>query len=457
MFYPTASQKIPDTQLKFKFNKNHYLAFITLSACMKKITRYRRTSLVVLIIVSLVFILVRCGSIDSPTPSEQPTTTANTSTLHQPPAFEEFAGSAKCASCHKDIYEKHLSTGHYLSAQPATQKNILGSFANGKNIYTYSPTLYLAMQKRDSGFYQTVFLNREEERTMKFDITVGSGATGQSYMSWKDNHLFQLPISYFKVGDQWSNSPGFPVGKVLLERTITIRCLECHTTFASELSHIENEAPEFDRGKMVFGVDCEKCHGPAAQHVAFQTENPTEKVGKFITNPGSFNRQQKLDMCALCHGGRLQKTQPSFSFRAGDALKDYFDINAAKSQPLDPSMADVHGNQYGLLAASQCFIKSNNLTCNSCHSPHEKERGNLALFSQRCMGCHSEAKGNFCKINPAHAPNMKVNCIDCHMPNQQSKAIVLYSNNSTDPKAALLRTHFISIYKDESKKFMKGD
>jgi mono/diheme cytochrome c family protein len=424
---------------------------------MKKSIPFKRTSIVLAIIVSLVFVLVRCGDIgNEPAPNEPPAQPA-IANLHQPPAFGQFAGSAKCSGCHQDIYQKHLKTGHYQSAQPATQQNILGSFAKGKNTYTYSPTLYLEMLKRDSGLFQVVNLQGKEERAMKFDITVGSGATGQSYMSWKGNHLFQLPISYFTVGNQWSNSPGFPVGKVLLERTITIRCLECHTTYASEISHQENEPPEFDRGKMIFGVDCEKCHGPAAQHVAFQTDNPQGKTAKFIINPASFNRQQKLDMCALCHGGRLQKTQPSFSFAAGDALKDYFNTAAANSQPPDPAMADVHGNQYGLLQASQCFIKSNSLTCHSCHSPHEKERGNLALFSQRCMGCHSEANGNFCKINPAHAPSMKVNCIDCHMPNQQSKAIVLYSNNSTDPKAALLRTHFISIYRDEAKKFMKGN
>ena len=56
------------------------------------------------------------------------------------------------------------------------------------------------------------------------------------------------------------------------------------------------------------GVDCEKCHGPAARHVEFQTQNPKETIAKFIINPAGFSRQQSLDMCALCHGGRLQKT-----------------------------------------------------------------------------------------------------------------------------------------------------
>ena len=31
----------------------------------------------------------------------------------------KFAGSAACASCHKDIYESHIKTAHYLDSRPA--------------------------------------------------------------------------------------------------------------------------------------------------------------------------------------------------------------------------------------------------------------------------------------------------------------------------------------------------
>jgi hypothetical protein len=46
------------------------------------------------------------------------------------------------------------------------------------------------------------------------------------------------------------------------------------------------------------------------------------------------------------------------------------------------------------------------------------------------------------------------NCIDCHMPAQPSKSIAVFLQGEETPKASLLRSHFISIYQDEVKKYL---
>ena len=61
--------------------------------------------------------------------------------------FEQFAGSATCAACHKDIYKKHVKTGHYLTSQPALEKYIRGSFKKGENTFAYSPFTHVSMEK----------------------------------------------------------------------------------------------------------------------------------------------------------------------------------------------------------------------------------------------------------------------------------------------------------------------
>jgi hypothetical protein len=129
---------------------------------------------------------------------------------------------------------------------------------------------------------------------------------------------------------------------------------------------------------------------------------------------------------------------------------------------------DVHGNQYQLLMASQCMLKSKTLDCTSCHDPHVKERDNLALFSQRCMNCHKAADGpavadahmpgdmvRFCKLAPSlGAAVLARNCIDCHMPAQASKIITLQTEGQKDPVADKVRSHYIAIYPEETKKFL---
>jgi hypothetical protein len=314
------------------------------------------------------------------------------------------------------------------------------------------------MVKQADSFYQVAYINGIEKKRQHFDVVIGSATKGQSYATWTGNKLFQLPITYFTSAGQWCNSPGYP-DKISFNRPITSRCLECHATFAEKKSAPEKEPEEFDRNRIILGVDCERCHGPAAKHVEFQTKNPTEKQAKFISSLASFSRQQSLDMCALCHGGRLQKTKPSFQFTAGDKLPDYFLIDTVGR---DVNSIDVHGNQFGLLAASKCFKRSSTLTCNTCHNPHENEKGKAATFAERCATCHNDkhTAGGLCKMEGTlNREELKSNCVNCHMPEQPSMAIAVLLQGQNTPTPALMHTHLIRGYPDETKKilaFIKG-
>jgi hypothetical protein len=236
----------------------------------------------------------------------------------------------------------------------------------------------------------------------------------------------------------------------MFNRHITSRCLECHSTYFDKTSEETAKEEKFSQTDIVYGVDCEKCHGPASQHVEFHIKNLNEKKGQYIINPKSFTRQQSLDLCRLCHGGRLAKSKPSFSFEPGDSLFGYFTKDTAAKNIAN---IDVHGNQYGMLAASKCF-KHSEMTCASCHSAHENETGKLSLFSQRCTNCHSVDKNNFCKEKTVAGSKNVQNCIDCHMPEQASKAITVLLQGETLPTSAKMRSHYISIYPDETKKIL---
>jgi hypothetical protein len=369
--------------------------------------------------------------------------------------FSQFAGSASCASCHKDIYEKHLHTEHHLTSAPADQNNIAGSFEPGKNTFAFNPVTYVAMEKRDSGLFQVEYTGNKETRKGRFDIVVGSARKGQSYLAWMKSRLVQLPITYFTPAAQWSNSPGYSPNRPTFYRPITSRCLECHSTYFQKTSDSARQLEDFDRSRIIYAVDCEKCHGPSAAHVEFHKQNPGVKEAKYVLNPGKFSRERLLDLCALCHGGQLTKIRPSFSFQSGDTLSNYFTFS-----PPDPNInnIDVHGNQLGLLASSKCFV-TGNVTCINCHSTHENENGKIEVFSQRCMSCHSEGHGKSCKMTATIGASISQNCIDCHMPKQPSHAIAVYLQYQNDPTPALLRTHYITIYPDETKKvlaFMKN-
>jgi uncharacterized protein YgiB involved in biofilm formation len=97
---------------------------------MQRKIKYSRSALVLVILTSAIFMLVRCTGSDKKTAIAENTAD-----------FEAYATADKCASCHKAIYENHLKTAHYLTGQPANAETIMGSFENGKNTYSYTPSI----------------------------------------------------------------------------------------------------------------------------------------------------------------------------------------------------------------------------------------------------------------------------------------------------------------------------
>jgi hypothetical protein len=365
------------------------------------------------------------------------------STLHHPVAEKPaFAGSASCQSCHREIFDSSHHTAHYFTSRPASQEFIKGSFEEGKNEFKYNQWMSVLLERKDTSFWQTAFVNGIPIEQHAFGIVVGSGRKGQTYLYWDQDKLFQLPVSYYTPNDDWCNSPGYPLNYVKFNRPIVGACIECHGTYA------ENKGMSFK--KIVYGVDCERCHGPGAAHVAFHTEHPEEKTAQNIINAKHLSRQQRLDACALCHSGMRKEIKPAFSFTVGQRLDDYSSPNF-KSDSVDG--LDVHGNQYGLLTASKCFKKSE-MDCSSCHNVHVTEVNSPAIFSQRCMSCHTGPTG--CTIKPTPGLVLSKNCIDCHMPRLASKKITLKLANIDQATPDLVRSHKVAIYQEQTKAFIEA-
>lgn len=364
--------------------------------------------------------------------------------------FDAYAGSVTCVTCHQKIYDSHIKTGHFKTSAYADAKSILGSFDSLVNVFPVSPSLKVVMEKHGGKFYQISVGNNEIQRREPFDIVIGSGANGQSYEGWQNRSLVQLPISYFTQANQWCNSPGH-FYSVVYDRPITSRCMECHSTYAEKISEEKAMPEEFDKGKMILGIDCERCHGPAAKHVEYQQAHPAEKTAKYVINPSAFTRQQSLDLCGLCHRAGLQPKVPSFTFTAGKNLADYFTIDTSVA---GSSGIDVHGNQYGLLAQSKCFKNSATLTCITCHNTHESQVGATATFSQKCIGCHNDQHpgDKVCTIKNAKDQTIQNSCTSCHMPKQESKAIAMVLKGEDKITGAMIHTHLIKVYPEESKK-----
>jgi hypothetical protein len=366
------------------------------------------------------------------------------------PDFDSYAGTQTCKSCHAEVYESHLQTLHHQTSAIATIESVKGSKEEGKNTFYFQPDLYIKVEEKEKRLFQTAYHRGIEKISRPFDFVVGSGKRGQSFLYWYDSYVFQLPLTYFAETDEWTNSPGYS-NKVQFNRPVTSRCLECHATFFKKEERGDDKAERFSRSQVILGVECEKCHGPAANHVRYHEDNPGDKQPHQIVNPSNLTRTQNLDLCRMCHGGSLTKTKPSFSFVAGNKLSDFFTLDTVQKKVAD---IDVHGNQFGMLSASKCFTNSN-MTCNTCHSPHKNETGQSIVFASKCLNCHSEGSHSQCGlVGQKDSMFLQQNCIDCHMPELPSKAIMVLKQGETVPTSAHMRSHYITVYRDEIKNIL---
>jgi nitrate/TMAO reductase-like tetraheme cytochrome c subunit len=374
-------------------------------------------------------------------------------TLEPDKRGEAYANPATCVSCHKEVYSSYTHTAHFHTSNAVDGNKLQAESIANDHTFIFNDSLKITIDKRKDGLYQTAYFKGNKIRSERFDIAFGANEKAQTYGYWKGNRLYELPLSYFKEINNWANSPGFPSNLVYYDRAIVSHCFECHGSYLEKTfvqTGAMSVAEEYDKKSIIYGIDCQRCHGPAAEHVQYHLDNPTDKTAKYIKTYNALSRQLKVDMCAVCHGGNDLKTEKStFKYKPGDNLASFYDPNfGANSNP------DVHGNQAKLLEMSRCYLNSPKLTCTTCHNVHQQEKTDPALLSQKCMDCHKEQTHNFCKMASQIGSSITKKCIDCHMPTLPSNVISFKMSAKKETSQYLLHTHRIAIYPEQTSKIL---
>ncbi|MBB2147949.1 multiheme c-type cytochrome [Pedobacter gandavensis] len=353
-----------------------------------------------------------------------------------------YAGSASCVSCHKDLSESAVHNSHFNASKMLTGSADSLHIPDGD--FIFNEKTKMLVRNRADGLYQSAIINGIDKKTERTDMVFGAGNRAYTFAFWYGNQLMQMPLNYLTKEHQWVNSPGFPEEQIYFGRPIVARCLDCHSSFA-DVNLVQGDnfsiKEEYVKNSIIAGIDCERCHGPAAEHVNFHQENPTVKTANAMVSYKKLALTQRVDVCGVCHSGAgIQTLSSTFNFKPGDTLKILPQYSAYRGE--DP---DVHGKQKQLLEASACY-KVGKAECISCHDVHEQQKPTMAIYSAKCISCHQDVKHETLKEkNKAILAN---NCVDCHMPIKESHAIDFQISNSKKKIPYKLRTHRIAIYKD---------
>jgi hypothetical protein len=295
------------------------------------------------------------------------------------------------------------------TATLAGESDILRS--NSDLTFMQGPYLYEIGTTAGKSVYTVT--NGPSRKSATLTWAFGTDRVAQSWLFKKDDgQFYEVRVTYFRMLKGLDFTPGRALAapqdiEEAMERRIgraeVYSCFGCHTT-ASGIGS------SFDETKLIPGVSCEACHGPARAHIDYMEGNSSYASGKFpivntqnaIFNPKRLTPEQSVDFCGSCHGSYWDVSLSSIS-----------GVNKARYQPYR-------------LEQSKCWNKDDSrLTCIACHDPHKQVDKLAADYDHVCLSCHltqaaavrstSAARAN--KTHPGAAcPVAKRECTTCHMP-----------------------------------------
>ena len=346
-----------------------------------------------------------------------------------------YVGDATCATCHGELYASYQTHGMAQSFYPLTPESAVADFSGVEVMHEPTGFVYLARREGDQ-FVQEEY-RRDPDGTIShrlvrpMDYVVGSGSAARTYLSEENGRLYELPLTWYTQpvgGDQgttvgpasggghWALSPGYQESNGRFDRRIPERCMACHNG--------TSQAVPFADGKyasLADGIGCEQCHGPGSVHTEARTANPEapDSMDVTIVNPKWLSTDLQLDVCQQCHlNGEvsvLREGETATSYRPGRPLSAHRAVYG-----LDGGSGGVNVISHAeRMMASACFQESPEMTCITCHDPHEgfRQKG-PDYFNATCRTCHEPAPLAASMPTPELKRQHQVgaDCFSCHMP-----------------------------------------
>jgi Cytochrome c552/Cytochrome c554 and c-prime len=397
-------------------------------------------------------------------------------------ADDGYASSVACKACHPSQYETWRDSYHRRMTQVATPQTVLANF-DGVQV-TEVPGAPMRLKRRGSEFWAELDDPDRQPGSgtpprIERQVVMITGSHHQQIYWYASGHtrvLGQLQAAYLVGERRWVprqsvllHPPTPPASETGSWNAI---CIACHTT---------NGKPKFDtppgsRPALVqtvdstaveFGISCEACHGPSAEHAAlnrrpwrryrlhFGGPDPT------VVQPLRLNAKRASQACGQCHSiwafsddhPEREANEKGLRYRPGQELLDTrFLVQPTKSAEAstlraivaeDPAFVSdsfwsdgtvrVSGREYNGLIESPCFKNARDekttLSCFSCHTMHQlpgdarpvSEWADDQLTPQMdgneaCLQCHTSFRTRLTD-HTKHAPGSAgSSCYNCHMP-----------------------------------------
>lgn len=407
--------------------------------------------------------------------------------LAEPPTGHTRASD--CRECHRHNHDTWHASFHRTMTQLVTPESARADFNNVRINFPRVREKFL-LHRRDGMPWVTFDENVatfpiDKLKRKTFPLLLSTGSHHLQYY-WapmgRGRTMAQLPVVYLFEARRW-----IPVNSSFITppggnahgagSTWNESCLECHATFPEPRP--TGEFLEYDTRVAEFGIGCESCHGPGAEHIRLHRNHPEGLPAGAdpIVDPAGLSASLSAQVCAGCHSVFDQK--PWRAHRPGEPLaKDRkLKTRAGMVELLNERMADaaeeqkqkalltmdswfwpdgqsrVTGREYNNLLESACHT-AGGMSCLNCHRMHQdrddprplKEWANDQLAYERhddeaCVKCHQPRQ----YASPAHTHHAigssGSRCYNCHMPHTTYGLLqAIRSHTISSPDAAASRS-----------------
>ena len=370
-----------------------------------------------------------------------------------------FAGTEACRACHEQQFAAWAESTHGTAGGVPSPEMVIAPF-DGRPLRFADAVVVPRVD--DEGRYLFV-VERAGRPPLQFEVAgvvgmghmVGGGTQGFVTRSADGTFRF-LPFDYSKEAGTWFCNTAFvggfwvpgaeraqlradagwqpvdeemrltecgdwPPARVLGTNRRFANCQNCHGS-QIELEY-KPQADRYETRVASFQINCESCHGPAAEHLARARSGAlvsSANVG--LAALDTLGTDASLRVCFQCHA--LKRA-------LGDGTGVVRDTAYSLGLPLigdRPYLPDGRIRTFGYQQphrSSACYL-SGEMTCTDCHDPHSQGyrdpfRSPLTgrFDDRQCTVCHASkaADPERHTFHPAGTPGS--GCVSCHMPYRQ--------------------------------------
>lgn len=372
-----------------------------------------------------------------------------------------FAGADACRSCHEEQFAAWSASTHGTAGGPPGPETVIAPF-DGPPIRFADAVIRPETDDRGEYVFVVERPGRPVTRYVVSGVVGGGHMAGggtQGFVSdFPDGTVRFLPFDYSVDAEAWFCNTAFvggfwvpgadraglradagwqpiteamrltdcgdwPPVRILGTEKRFANCQNCHGSRVE--AEYRPELLRYETRVSALKIDCESCHGPAADHVE-RAESGLLAASAELGLPAldTLDTDASLAVCFQCHAlKRAVSTRlPADAEGRGGSIDYSLGLPVIGDSPYLPDGRIRTFGYQQTHRSSACYL-SGPMTCTDCHDPHSqgyRDPFGTALGGRfddgQCTACHASKLANpeAHTFHPAESTGAR--CVSCHMP-----------------------------------------